>query len=81
MVCIENEKSRKLNMKEMVVHVKNEIIVKVSKGKYVYCIGEFPDGTLKSYTVENNQILNAWSLTQRERELYDDIAVDLFYAS
>lgn len=81
MVCIKNEKVRKLNMKENIISVKNEIVVNVSEGQYNYCIGEFPDGSLKSYTVENNKIVHAWSLTQRERELYDNIAVDLFYAS
>ena len=81
MVCIKNEKVRKLNMKENIVSVKNEIVVNVSESQYNYCIGEFPDGSLKSYTVENNKIVHAWSLTQRERELYDNIAVDLFYVS
>lgn len=81
MVCIKNEKVRQLNMDEIIINVKNEIVINVSEYQYNYCIGEFPDGSLKSYTVENNKILNVWSLTEKERDLYDDIAVDLFYAS
>lgn len=81
MVCIKNKKVRQLNMDEIIINVKNEIVINVSEYQYNYCIGEFPDGSLKSYTVENNKILNVWSLTEKERDLYDDIAVDLFYAS
>lgn len=78
-VCVKNQEVRKLNMKENIISIKNEIVINVSEGQYNYCIGEFPNGSIKSYTTENNKIVHVWSLTQEERQLYDEIAVHLFY--
>lgn len=77
-----NNKKQKQRIVKLGKHtfaIKNEINVNVSISDYKYCIGEFPDGSLKGYVVSNNEILTTWSLNDSERNIYDSIAMDKFY--
>ena len=62
-----SEKELKYNKREL--KIKN--ILSVELGHLDYSIGEFPDGTIKGFVLNRDEIQNIWSVNFNERQAYE----------
>ena len=61
-----------------IIKVKREIQVELNG--QVYYIGEFPNGAIKCYILEQEDISCVWSPTELERFYYDEMTLPIALA-
>lgn len=60
---------KELKYNKMELKVKN--ILSLEFGHLNYSIGEFPDGSIKGFVLNQNEVQNMWNVNFNERQAYE----------